>query len=151
MLKPASGILGFLFLLGGTVGCFMLVGNHPKTLLWFVPGLGMFLLPVGCSIIGFGIRGPAIALRSLGAAIWRSEGTQTAEASRIISAFIGYVYGAGGFLFSASFMTVGNFLPGIVTGGPEHIGEYVTAVMSPVVYTVVFAELMLRPLKHRLA
>ncbi|MGC4075420.1 MAG: hypothetical protein QM760_23560 [Nibricoccus sp.] len=150
MLKPASVILGLLFLLGGTVGCFMLAGNHPKTLLWFVPGLAMFLLPVGCSIIGFGIRGPAIILRSLGAAIWRSDGTQTAEAARIISALIGYVYGAGGFVFSVSFMTVGNFLPGIIAGGPQHIGEYVAAVTAPVVYSVVFAELMLRPLKHRL-
>jgi hypothetical protein len=129
----------------------MLAGNHPRALLWFVPGLGMFLLPVGCSIIGFGIRGPVLVLRSLGAAIWHSEGTQTAEAERIISAFIGYVYGAGGFLFSVSFMTVGNCLPGIVTGGIEHIGVYVTAVTAPVVYTFVFAELVLRPLKHRLA
>ena len=58
MLKPASVILGLLFLLGGTVGCFMLAGNDPRTLLWFVPGLAMFLLPVGCTIIGFGIGGP---------------------------------------------------------------------------------------------
>jgi hypothetical protein len=151
MLKPASVMLGFLFLLGGTVGCFMLAGNDPRTLLWFVPGLAMFLLPVGCSIIGFGIRGPAIVLRSLRAAIWRSERTQTAEASRIISAFIGYVYGAGGFLFSASFVTIGNFLPGIVASGPEDIGEYIASVTAPVIYTVVFAELVLRPLKHRLA
>lgn len=151
MLKPASVILGFLFLLGGTVGCFMLAGNDPRNLLWFVPGLGMFLLPVGCSIIGFGVRGPAIVLRSLGAAIWRSEGTQTAEAERTISAFIGYVYGAGGFLFSVSFMTVGSFLPSIIAGGLEHMGKYLAAVTAPVVYAVVFAELVLRPLKHRLA
>ncbi len=151
MLKPASVILGLLFLLGGTVGCFMLAGNDPRTLLWFVPGLAMFLLPVGCSIIGFGIRGPMTVLRSLGAAIWRSEDTPTPRAERTISAFIGYVYGAGGFVFSVSFITVGNFLPSIIAGGPEHIGKYVAAVTAPVVYTVIFAELVLRPLKHRLA
>ena len=48
-------------------------------------------------------------------------------------------------------MTVGNFLPSIIAGGPEHIGKYVAAVTAPVVYTFVFAELVLRPLKHRLA
>ena len=152
MLKLTSVVLGLLFVAGGTVGCFMLAGNDPRTLLWFVPGLGMVLLPVGCSIIGFGLRGPVTVLRSLGAAIWRAEGTQTAEATRVLSAFIGYVYGAGAFLFSASFVTIANNLPRYAASGlSQHLGNHFAGTIAPLIYTIVFAELVLRPLKHRLA
>ena len=152
MLKPASVILGLLFLIGGTVGCFMLAGNDPKSLLFFVPGLAMALLPVGCSIIGFGIRGPVIVLRSLKAALWGSERTQPPEAARTISAFIGYVYGAGAFVFFASLVTISNNLPRYAASGlSEHLGNTFAGTIAPLIYTFVFAELVLRPLKHRLA
>ena len=152
MLKLTSVVLGLLFVAGGTVGCFMLAGNDPRTLLWFVPGLGMVLLPVGCSIIGFGIRGPVTVLRSLAAAIGISERPQTPEAARTISAFIGYVYGAGAFLFFASFVTVANNLPRHAASGlSQHLGNHFAGTIAPVIYTLVLAELVLRPLKHRLA
>jgi hypothetical protein len=150
MLKLGSFVLGLLFLFGGTVGCFMLAGNDPRTLLYFVPALAMVLLPLGGSIIGFGIRGPAIVLRSLGAAIWRSANDQTPEATRTISAFIGYVYGAGAFVFFAGLVTTANFFPHYAASGFKNFNEHVAAVLVPLIYTVVFAELVLRPLKHRL-
>ncbi|MES2695572.1 MAG: hypothetical protein V4773_19000 [Verrucomicrobiota bacterium] len=147
----ASVILGLLFLLGGTIGCFMLAGNHPARLFFFVPLLAMFLIPTGCSTIAFGIRGPLVVLHSFLAAIWRSERTQTAEATRIISACIGYVYGAGAFVFFASIVTLTTSFPEVAASGlTAHFSQTVAATMVSLIYTVVFAELVLRPLKHRL-
>lgn len=152
MLRFASVVPGLLFLLGGTIGCFMLAGNPPANLLFFVPALAMFLIPTGCSLIGFGIRGPMLVLRSLSAALWRSEHTETAEATRVISACIGYVYGAGAFVFLASLVTLTRSFPEITASGlTEHVGDSVAATVASLIYTVVFAELGLRPLKHRLA
>jgi hypothetical protein len=150
MLKPASVILGLLFLLGGTIGCFMLAGNPPSNLFHFVPALGVCLIPIGCSIIGFGIRGPIIVFCSF-SVLWSSARTKTAEATRIISAFIGYVYGAGVFLFLASFVTLTMSFPGLATFGIGRFGGHVAGTIASLVYTVVLAELVLRPLKHRLA
>jgi hypothetical protein len=152
MLKLASIILGLLFLLGGTIGCFMLAGNRPAGLFFFVPALAMFLIPTGCSIIAFGIRGPILVFRSFAAALGCSELTQTPEATRIISACIGYVYGAGAFVFFASLLTLtAGFSEVAASGFTEHFGQTVAATIVSLVYTVVFAELVLRPLRHRLA
>jgi len=152
MLKLASVLLGLLFLLGGTIGCFMLAGNRPETLFFFVPSLAMFLIPIGCSTIAFGIRGPIVVLRSIAAALWCSEHTKTSEAKRIISASIGFVYGAGAFVFFASLMTLTASLSEVAASGLiEHFSQTVAGTMVSLIYTVVFAELVLRPLKHRLA
>jgi hypothetical protein len=152
MLKLASVALGFLLLLAGTIGCFMLAGNRPAILFFFVPALAMLLIPIGCSTIAFGIRGPVLVLRSLAAALWQSEHTKTAEATRIISACIGYVYGAGAFVFFASLITLTGYFPQLAASGlNEHFGQTVAATLVSVIYTVVSAELLLRPLKHRLA
>lgn len=152
MLKLASVILGFLFLLGGTIGCFMLAGNRPEILFFFVPALAMFLIPVGCSTIAFGLRGPLVVLSSCVTALLRSEHAKTSEATRIISACIGYVYGAGAFVFCASLITLTTCFPEVTASGlTEHVGRTVAATIVSLIYTVVFAELVLRPLKHRLA
>lgn len=152
MLKLASIALGFLFLLLGTIGCFMLAGNHPATLFFLVPALAMFLIPVGCATVAFGLRGPAVVFRSLAAALWGSEPTPASEAARIISACIGYVYGAGAFVFFASLLTLMADVSEVAASGfTEHFGRTVAATIVSLIYTVVVAELMLRPLKHRLA
>lgn len=151
MLKLASVILGLLFLLGGTIGCFMLAGNRPAGLFFFVPSLAMFLIPAGCSLIGFGIRGPILVLRSLATALSCPEHTETLEATRIISACIGYVYGAGAFVFFASIVTISSSFSEIAAAGlTENFGEHVAAATVPLIYAVVIAELLLRPLRHRL-
>jgi len=147
MLKLASVILGLSLLLAGTIGCFMLAGNHPAGLVFFVPSLAMLLIPVGCSTLAFGFRGPVVVLRSF-AALWGSGHTNAAEAARIISACIGYVYGAGAFVFLASLLTItkmAEFSP------IEALGGCVAPTLASLLYTVVLAELVLRPLKHRLA
>ena len=152
MLKLASVLLGLLFLLGGTIGCFMLAGNRPGGLFFFVPALAMFLIPIGCSIIAFGIRGPILILRSFADALLGSEHAKTSEPMRIISACIGYVYGAGAFVFFASLLTLtAGFSEMAASGFTEHLGETVAATIVSLVYTVVLAELVLRPLRHRLA
>jgi hypothetical protein len=149
MLRLASLILGFLFLLAGTIGCFMLAGNRPHILFFFVPALAMLLIPIGCSTIAFGIRGPILVLRSFSAAIWSSEHTKTSEAPRIISTYIGYVYGAGAFVFLASLLTCLSHVA--ASGVTGNLSQTVAGTIVSLIYTVVFAELVLRPLKHRLA
>ena len=150
MLRVASFALGWLFLLSGTIGCFMLAGNSPANLFYFVPSLAMFLLPMGCCSMAFGIRGPLVVLRSF-AALWSSGpmGEKNSEAARIISASIGYVYGAGAFVFLASLLTI--------TSGPSaadsltvSFGRNAAPTIASLIYAVVLAELVLRPLKHRL-
>jgi len=151
MLKLASVILGVLLLLTGTLGCFMLAGNRPADLLFFVPALAMSLIPIGCATIAFGIRGPFVVARSF-AVFWRSERTETAEAARVISACVGYVYGAGAFVFLASLVTLTRSFPELAASGlTEHFGGNVAGTVASLIYTVVLAELVLRPLKHRLA
>jgi hypothetical protein len=151
MLKPASVILGFLCLLGGTIGCFMLAGNHPRALFFFVPALAMFLIPIGCATIGFGVHGPIVVFRSFaGLGGWNH--TKTPEAMQIISAFIGYVYGAGAFVFLASLLSIMACLSEVAASGlTQRFGGTVAGTIVSLIYMVVLAELVLRPLKHRLA
>jgi hypothetical protein len=150
MLKLASVILGVLLLLAGTIGCFMLAGNPPANLLFLVPSLAMCLIPIGCTTVAFGIRDPLVVLRSF-AVLWRSEPTGTSESTRIISACIGYVYGAGAFVFLASLVTLTKSFPELAASGlTENFGENVAGTVASLIYTVVLAELVLRPLKHRL-
>lgn len=150
MLKMASFLLGSLFLLGGTIGCFMLAGNSPAILFFFVPSLAMLLIPIGCTTIAFGFRGPIVVFRSF-KALWRSEHSKTSEATRILSAFIGYVYGAGAFVFLASLLTVMACISDVAASGFNgSFGRNVGATIASLMYPVVFAELVLRPLKHRL-
>lgn len=112
----------------------------------------MLLIPIGCSIIAFGIRGPIVVLRSFAAALRCSEHTNTSEATRIISAYIGYVYGAGAFVFLASLLTIMACLSEVTASGlTERFGRTVAGTIVSLIYPVVFAELGLRPLKHRLA
>ncbi|MEO6003785.1 MAG: hypothetical protein ABIZ04_09920 [Opitutus sp.] len=149
MLKLASLILGFLLILAGTIGCFMLAGNRPAALFFFVPSLAMFLIPVGCSTLAFGVRGPMVVLRSFVTALGCVESMETSEAPRIISACIGYVYGAGAFVFLASLLSC---LADVAASGlTPHLGETVAATIVSPIYTIVLAELVLRPLRHRLA
>jgi flagellar motor component MotA len=151
VLKRASFILGFLLLLAGTIGCFMLAGNSPSVLFFFVPFLAMLLIPVGCSIIAFGIRGPIVVLRSF-TALWSSEPTNEPHATRVISACIGYVYGAGAFVFLASLLTIMSCLSEVAASGlTQRLGQDVAGTIVSLIYTVVISELVLRPLKHRLA
>lgn len=151
MPKNASIVLGFLFLVGGTVGSFMLAGQRPANLLYLVPALAMFLIPIGCSFIGFGLRGPVAILRSV-VAFWHEAPAERQEATRTISACIGYVYGAGAFVFCASIVTITADFPQLATSGlTAHFGGMVTGTMVSLINTVVLAELVLRPVKHRLA
>jgi hypothetical protein len=151
MLKSAWVILALLLLLTGTVGCFMLAGNPPANLVYFVPSLAMCLIPLGCSIIGFGIRGPMVVLRSF-AVLWGSVHAEGSDAPRILSACIGYVYGAGAFVFLASIVTLTAGFPELAASGlTENFGDKIAATTVSLIYTVVLAELVLRPLKHRLA
>lgn len=150
MLRAALFALGLLFLLSGTIGCFMLAGNSPTNLLFLVPSLAMILLPVGCCIMAFGIRGPSAVLRSF-AVLWSSgpRGADTSGAVRIISASIGYVYGSGAFVFLASLLTITSG-PWAAGGLTESFVRNAAPTIASLVYTVVLADLVLRPLKHRL-
>ena len=151
MLKMTWVVFGLVFLLTGTIGCFMLAGNPPANLVYFVPSLAMTLIPIGCSIVAFGIRGPMVVLHSF-SALWRSDHMETSEATRIISACIGYVYGAGAFVFLASLVTLTSGFSELAASGlTAHFGDSVAATIVSLIYTVVTAELVLRPLKHRLA
>ena len=147
MLKLVSVTLGLLLLLTGTIGCFVLAGNHPTGLVFFVPSLAMFLIPVGCSTLAFGLRGPTVMLRSF-AALCGWGHTNAAEAGRIISACIGYVYGAGAFVFLASLLTITKV---VTFSTPEALVRNIAPTIASLLYTVVLAELVLRPLEHRLA
>ena len=151
MLKLASSILGGLLLLAGTVGCFMLAGHHPSILFYFVPLLAMLLIPTACAILAFGFNGPAVVLRSF-AALWSSEYHAEPEARRIMSAFIGYVYGAGAFVFLVSLLSVLGCLAEVVASGlTQRFGQCVAGTIVALMYPIVLAELVLRPVKHRLA
>ncbi len=111
----------------------------------------MILTPIGCTTIAFGIRGPFIALRSMEVALWRSEQVESAPARSIIAACIGYVYGAGAFVFLASLLTLINcYYQSGTFGVTGNIGQTLSATIASLIYTVVFAELVLRPLKYRL-
>lgn len=148
MLKLASFILGALLLTCGTIGCFMLAGNSPSVLFLLVPALAMFLIPVGCSTLAFGLGGPLIVLRAF-AASWNPGHAKMAEAAPTISACIGYVYGAGGFVFLASLLTCLSSFS--VSGFSQSLTGNIAGTIVSLIYTVVLAELVLRPLKHRLA
>ena len=129
----------------------MLAGHSPANLVFFVPSLAMLLIPTGCSIVAFGVRGPIVVLRSF-AALCRSEPTRAPDAKRIISACIGYVYGAGAFVFLASLLSIMASLREVVTSGlTQHFDEIVEITIVSLMYPVVLSELVLRPLKHRLA
>ena len=147
----APCVLGFLLLLAGTIGCFMLAGNPPAILFYFVPSLAMLLIPIGCSTIAFGMRGPLGLVRSL-TVLWGSEQSNRSEVRQILSAYIGYVYGAGAFVFLASLLSIMACLSEAAAFGlTEQLGRNVAATIVSLMYPVVLAELLLRPLKHRLA
>jgi hypothetical protein len=108
----------------------------------------MLLIPVGCSTIAFGVHGPVVVVRSL-AVFWSPGHILAPESARIVSAFFGYVYGAGAFVFFASLLSILACITefGLTAG----LRGNVTATIVSLIYTVVIAELLLRPLKHRLA
>lgn len=68
---------------------------------------------------------------------------------QILSAFIGYVYGAGAFVFLAGLISILACISdsGLTAGFRGNV----TATIASMIYAVVFAEVVLRPLKHRLS
>lgn len=151
-MRLAAFILGFILILAGTIGSFMLAGNPPTSLFFLPPMLAMLLIPIGCCTVAFGIRGPIVVIRSF-AALFSSGpiGAKTPEATRIISASIGYVYAAGAFVFAASLVTIMARLSEVAASGlTESLVRTVAATVVSLIYPVVLAELILRPLKHRL-
>jgi membrane associated rhomboid family serine protease len=140
--------LGVLLLLAGTIGCLMLAGHSPVS--WFIlpPALAILLIPVGCSTVAFGFHGPAVVVRSF-ATLWSPRSSSAPEATRILSAFIGYVYGAGVFVFLAGLVSILSCIT--ESGFTVGFRGNVTATIISVVYAVVLAEVVIRPLKHRLS
>lgn len=151
-MRLAAFFLGFLLLLTGTIGPFMLAGNPPGNLFFFPSMLAMFLLPTGCCIVAFGIRGPNAVIRSFAALLGSgTAGAKTPEARRMISACIGYVYAAGAFVLLASLVTIIGWPSEVAAAGlTQSLGRKVAAAIASLIYPVVLAELILRPLLHRL-
>jgi hypothetical protein len=148
MRRLLSSVFGILLLLAGTIGCLMLAGHSPASWLFLPSALAMLLIPVGCSTVAFGIRGPIVIARSF-AALWSPTHIPAPEATRILSALIGYVYGAGVFVFVAGLV---HILACITESGVT-VGFWgkVSATIVSLTYAVVLAEVVLRPLKHRLS
>jgi hypothetical protein len=148
MIRLVSSILGFLLLIAGTIGCFMLAGHSPTILFFLPPALAILLIPVGCSTLAFGFHGPVVVARSF-AALWSTRHIVPSEATRILSAFIGYVYGAGAFVFLASLLSILACITesGLTVGFRGNV----TATIVSLIYAVVLAEVVLRPLKHRVS
>jgi hypothetical protein len=115
------------------------------------PVMAMVLIPTGCCIVAFGIRGPIVVIRSFaGLSSAEPMNMRTPTATRIISACIGYVYAAGAFVFVASLVTIMTNLPEVAaTGFTRDLGGTIAATMASLTYPVILAELILRPLKHR--
>lgn len=150
-MKLASIALGSLLLLTGTIGSLLLAGHSPATLFYLPPALAMLLIPIGCCTIAFGIRGLVAVLCSL-VGLRPPETTERPDSVRVISACIGYVYSAGAFVLLASLLNIMACLTDAVAFGlTHHFGETVAATIASLLYPVVIAEFILRPLKHRLA
>jgi len=108
----------------------------------------MLLVPVGCTTVAFGIHGPVVVGRSF-AALWSPTHISTPDATRILSALIGYVYGAGVFVFLAGLI---NILACVTESGlTVGFREKATATIVSLIYAIVLTEVVLRPLKHRLS
>lgn len=143
-----SSVLGIVLLLLGTVGCLMLAGHSPSSWFFLPPALALLLIPFGCSTIAFGTHGPVVVVRSF-AALWSPRQPSAPEAIRILSAFIGYIYGAGVFVFLAGLISILACITesGLTVGFRGNV----TATIVSLSYAVVMAEVVVRPLKHRLS
>lgn len=148
MRRLVSPLPGLLLLFAGTIGCLKLAGHSPTSLFFLPPALAILLIPVGCSALAFGVRGPVVVFRSFGA-LWSPKPMSASGTPQILSAFIGYVYGAGAFVFLAGLISI---LACITESGlTAGFRGNVTATIASTIYAVVFAEVVLRPLKHRLS
>jgi hypothetical protein len=151
-MRLAPLFFGFLLVVAGTIGAFMLAGNPPGNLFFAPPMMAMVLIPTGCCTVAFGIRGPIVVIRSfagLSSADPMSE--KTPSATRIISACIGYVYAAGAFVAVASLVTIMASFPEVANSGlAGNLGGTIAATIASLSYPVILAEFILRPLKHRL-
>lgn len=150
MPKFTPFVVGSLLLLAGTIGSCLLAGHNPANWLFLPPLLAMVLMPLGCCTLAFGVRGPVVLVRAF--AVFWSEPPAPEAALRIVSAYISYLYGAGAFVFLASLLSIMACLSEVVAQGlTQPFGENVTATIVSLMYPVVAAEFILRPLKHRLA
>lgn len=143
-----SFILASFLLIAGTLGALLLAGHSLGNFFFLPPVLAMLSIPLGCATLAFGVRGPAIVFRSF-AAYGCPKEIGTPEAIRILGAFIGYVYGAGAFVVLAGLVSVF----GCITESGPTLGfrGNITATIVSLIYAVIFAEIVLRPLKHRLS
>lgn len=151
-MRLAAIILGFLLVIAGTIGAFMLAGNPPGNLFFAPPMMAMVLIPTGCCIIADGIRGPIMVIRSFAGLLPAGPmSARSPAATRILSACIGYVYAAGAFVLVASFVTLmPSFSDVGATGLTGSLGGTIAATIASLTYPVILAELILRPLKQRL-
>lgn len=142
----ASFTLALVLLIAGTVGALLLAGHSLANFFLLPPAVAMVLIPLGCTIFAFGVRGPVVVLGAF-AAIWSRKHDGSREEIRILSALIGYVYGAGAFVFLAGLVCV----LGSVTesGFTLAFRGKATATIVSLIYPVIIAEIVLRPLKHR--
>lgn len=144
----SSFVVALFLLIAGTVGALLLAGHSLENFFILPPALAMLLIPLGCAIVAFGVRGPVVIFRSL-AAYRQPKDVRTPEVISILSAFIGYVYGAGAFVVLADLISV---LGCLTESGPTPgFRGNVRATIVSLIYVVVFAEIVLRPLKHRLS
>jgi hypothetical protein len=147
-MRIISSALGIPFLLLGTVGCLMLAGHSPSSWFFLPPVLAMLLIPVGCCTIAFGAHAPFVVVRSF-ALLWSPRQIPAPKAPRILSAFIGYIYGAGVFVFLAGLVSILSCITD--SGFTVGFRENVKATIVSLIYAVVMAEVVIRPLKHRLS
>jgi len=142
-----SFILAAALLIVGTFGALLLAGHSLGDFFFLPPAVAMLLIPLGCTIIAFGFRGPVVVIRSF-AAFWSRRETGGIEEIGMLSALIGYVYAAGAFVFFAGLVCVLRCITesGFTVGFRGNL----TATIVSLIYPVIIAEIVLRPLKHRL-
>ena len=151
-MRLAAFIFGFLVVIAGTIGAFMLAGNPPGNLFFAPPMMAMVLIPTGCCTVAFGMHGPIVVIRSFAGLMSAAPMSERSPAStRILSACIGYVYAAGAFVLVASLVTMMAHLPEVAAEGlTGSLGGTIAAMIASMTYPVILAELILRPLKHRM-
>lgn len=87
-------------------------------------------------------------------ALWIEDVTAVdcAKASRVVSALIAYEYAAGALVFLTNLIFIMSYLSEVVSAGlTESFGKQVACTICSMMYPILIAEGLLRPLKHRLS
>jgi hypothetical protein len=149
-MRMISTLIGLALALCGVIGSWLdndlravvlLVGPVPQFLAVSVIALG------GC-ILAFGFA-DAVAMLASAKVFWvqKPAGIDFALVGKTVAGAIGYAYAAGALVFLVNLFSV---LFGI-SGDASLLGRQILDTLFALACTVVLAEFLLRPLKHRLA